>query len=53
LVTLPRDVLISEARSRYFDGLWRAEPGQFLYDPLPRARSYLDRFPAPDRIALS
>ena len=53
LVTLPRDVLTSEARSRCFDGLWLAEPGQFLYDPLPRARSYLDRFPAPDRIALS
>ena len=53
LVTIPRDALISEARSRCFDGLWLAEPGQFLYDPLPRARSYLDRFPAPDRIALS
>ena len=43
----------SEARSREIDGLWLAEPGQFLYDPLPRARSYLDRFPSPDRIALS
>jgi hypothetical protein len=52
-VTIPRDVLTSEARSREIDGLWLAEPGQFLYDPLPRAHSYLDRFPPPDRIALS
>jgi len=53
LVTLPRDVLISEARSREIDGLWLAEPRHFLYDPLPRARAYLERFPPPDRIALS
>ena len=53
LVMLPRDVLTSEARSREIDGLWLAEPAQFLYDPLPRAHSYLDRFPSPDRIALS
>jgi hypothetical protein len=43
--------LISEAKSRAF-GLWLAEPGQFLHDPLPRARRYLDRFPAPDRIVM-
>lgn len=47
LVTLPRDVLVSEARSRQFDGLWLREPRQFLHDALPRARNYLDRFPAP------
>jgi len=46
-VALPRDVLVSEAKSRTVDGLWLAEPGQFLHDPVPRARRYLDRFPAP------
>ena len=38
LVTLPRDVLISEARSREIDGLWLVEPGQFL-TTLCRARA--------------
>jgi hypothetical protein len=52
LVPLPRDVLISEQRSRQFDGLWLAEPGQFLYDALPRAQAYLDRFPAPERVVM-
>ncbi|HEY0207219.1 MAG TPA: hypothetical protein VGC15_24090 [Acetobacteraceae bacterium] len=47
LVPLPRDVLISEARSRAYDGLWLREPGQFLYDALPRAWAYLGRFPPP------
>ena len=46
-----RPALVSEAKSRAF-GLWLAEPGQFLHDPLPRARRYLDRFPAPDRIVM-
>ncbi len=47
LVPLTADVLISESRSREFDGLWLREPGQFLHDALPRARRYVDRFPAP------
>lgn len=47
LVALPRDVLISEEESRTYDGLWLQEPGQFLYDALPRARAYLNRFPPP------
>jgi hypothetical protein len=47
LVELPVDVLISEPKSRTFDGLWLREPGQFLQDALPRARAFLDRFPAP------
>lgn len=44
LVQLPPDALISEARSRMFDGLWLREPRQFLHDALPRAREYLKRF---------
>ncbi|MCD8562825.1 MAG: hypothetical protein LRY54_01925 [Alphaproteobacteria bacterium] len=47
LVDLPPDVLISEEKSKTFDGLWLMEPGQFLHDALPRARQFLDRFPAP------
>lgn len=50
LMPLPADALISEARSREFDGLWLREPRQFLHDALPRARCYLGRFPSPDRI---
>jgi hypothetical protein len=40
-------VLISEPKSRAYDGLWLREPKQFLHDPLPRAHAYLNRFPAP------
>ncbi len=42
LVDLPTDV--SEQRSRQIEGLWLREPKQFLYDALPRARNFLDRF---------
>ena len=48
LLPLPRHVLISETESRKLDGLWLREPKQFLQDALPRARVYLDRFPAPE-----
>jgi hypothetical protein len=44
LVDLPTDVLISEQRSRQFEGLWLREPKQFLHDAMPRARAFLDRF---------
>ena len=44
LVDLPTDVLVSEQRSRQIEGLWLREPKQFLYDALPRARSFLDKF---------
>lgn len=47
LVELPAEVLISEAKSRTYEGLWLREPSQLLYDAMPRARAYLDRFPAP------
>ena len=52
LVPLPRYVLISEQRSLQFDGLHLREPGQFLHDALPRARAYLERFPAPAAIVM-
>jgi hypothetical protein len=44
LVELPCDVLISNAKSRTYDGLWLREPNQFLHDALPRAQRYLRRF---------
>jgi hypothetical protein len=44
LIALPPEVLISEAKSRTFDGLWLREPGQFLHDALPRAYRFVDRF---------
>ncbi len=44
LIELPPDVLISEAKSRTYDGLWLREPKQFLHDATPRAERYLDRF---------
>jgi hypothetical protein len=44
LEDLPTDALVSEQRSRQFDGLWLREPKQFLYDALPRARNFLDKF---------
>jgi hypothetical protein len=46
-VELPCEVLISEAKSRTYEGLRLREPGQFLHDPMPRARAYLSRFCAP------
>lgn len=47
LIELPADILVSEAKSRRYDGLWLREPGQFLHDAMPRAEAYLNRFPAP------
>jgi hypothetical protein len=44
LIELPPDVLISEAKSRTYEGLWLREPKQFLHDAMPRAERYLDRF---------
>ena len=47
LIELPPEVLVSNPKSRTYDGLWLREPGQFLHDAMPRARAYLERFPAP------
>ena len=47
LIDLPRDVLVSEQKSRQFDGLWLREPKQFLHDALPRAHRFLDGYPHP------
>jgi len=42
VIDLPADVLISEAKSRRYDGLWLREPAQFHRNALPRARAFLD-----------
>jgi hypothetical protein len=47
LIELPVDVLVSEEKSRRYDGLWLREPRQFLYDALPRAHALLACFRAP------
>ena len=47
IVELPRDVLVSEAQSRRYNGLWLREPKQFFRDAMPRARAFLNRFPLP------
>lgn len=47
LVELPEDVLISETKSRTYDGLWLRQPDQFLHDATPRALAYLERYSAP------
>jgi hypothetical protein len=47
LFELPWDVLVSEEKSRRYDGLWLREPTQYFEDALPRAQAFLDRFPAP------
>ena len=43
LVPLPSAVLVSEAKSKTYEGLWLREPRQFLHDALPRARRFLDQ----------
>ena len=47
LLTLPKEVLISESKSRQYDGLWLREPAQYLQDAVPRARQFLLRYPPP------
>jgi hypothetical protein len=47
LIPLPRDVLVSEAKSQTYAGLHLREPKQFLFDATPRAQSFLERFAPP------
>ena len=45
LVPICREALISNVSARGYDGLHMKEPKDYLFDPLPRARRYLERFP--------
>jgi hypothetical protein len=48
LVEIQPDALISTEKSRTYSGLWLREPQDFMFNALPRARAYLDRFSHPD-----
>ena len=48
LIELPKEVLISEAKSKTYDGLWLREPDKhYLHDALPRAQNFIQRFSPP------
>lgn len=47
LVALPAEVLISEVKSKTYQGLWLREPQQFAHDAMPRATRFLDRIKIP------
>jgi hypothetical protein len=49
LISFPMDVLISESKSREYDGLWLREPKQFLHDAMLRAEQFLRRFFRPPK----
>jgi hypothetical protein len=51
LIPLPPEVLVSDVLSKSYPGLWLREPGQFLYDALPRANAFLEGFPSPPPVA--
>ena len=50
LIELPPDVLISNAKSRTYEGLWLRQPDQFLHNAMPRAYRFLDRLVAAERL---
>jgi hypothetical protein len=47
IVAVHREALVSNAEAQMYAGLLMKEPSHYLFDPLPRARKYLQRFPAP------
>jgi hypothetical protein len=51
LIRLSEEALVSEPMSKTYEGLWLREPRQFLFDAMPRAQRYLQRFPAPHQCA--
>jgi hypothetical protein len=48
IVAIRREALVSNGEAREYAGLRMKEPRDFLFDPLPRARKYLQRFAAPE-----
>jgi hypothetical protein len=53
VLPISREALVSNAQAEQYDGLRMKEPSDYLFDPLPRARWYLGKFPAPTAAALS
>ena len=51
VVNIRMDALVSRRRSREYEGLWMKEPQEFLFDPLARARRYLQKFSAPPPVS--
>ncbi len=47
LVRIAPEALVSNAQARRYDGLLMKERKHYLFDPLPRARTYLQKFPTP------
>ena len=47
VLNIRTDALVSRRRAGEYEGLWMKEPQEFLFDPLARARRYLQKFPAP------
>lgn len=47
VVPVRMEALVSRHHAREHAGLWMKEPQEYLADPLPRARGYLQKFPAP------
>jgi len=45
-VRIRKQALVSRRHARDYEGLRMKEPQEFLFDPLTRARRYLQRFPA-------
>lgn len=47
IVPISRRALVSNEAALPYDGLHMKEPQHYLFDPLPRAQKYLQRFSAP------
>jgi hypothetical protein len=47
VIAVHAEALVSNAAARRYAGLVMREPQDYLFDPLPRAREYLRRSPAP------
>lgn len=51
VVHIHAEALVSRCRAREYEGLWMKEPQEFLFDPLARARRYLQKFPVPPAVS--
>jgi hypothetical protein len=47
ILTMCHEALVSNAQAREYEGLRMKEPSQYLFNPLSRARKYLQKFAAP------
>ena len=50
VVNIHMAALVSRRCAREYEGLWMKEPKDFLFDPLARARRYLQKFPSPPAV---